>query len=89
MRTTLIAAIAALLPVAASAQDIAQRPVKTEKIMGTPVGAGLYEVAADGTVSIDWRTVEATAEGPADRVSAPVAKMMLAIRDGKWKQIAR
>lgn len=78
-------ALAVLVPVTAHAQDITQRPVRTERIAGAPVGVGLYEVATDGTVRIDWRAVEAAAEGHVDRTSTPVAKTMLAIRDGRWK----
>jgi hypothetical protein len=89
MRSEWIAALAIMLPAAAPAQDITQRPVRTERISGVPVGVGLYEVAPDGTVLIDWRAVEAAAEGSADRASTPVAKAMLAIRDSKWKPMAR
>ena len=89
MRIMWIAVLAIMLPAAALAQDITQRPVRTERISGTPVGVGLYEVAPDGTVLIDWRAVEAAADGAADRASTPVAKAMLAIRDGKWKPMAR
>lgn len=88
MRAALIAGVA-LLPITAIAQEITQRPVRTEKIAGTPAGVGLYDFAADGTVLIDWRTVEATAEGPANRTLTPIAKMMLAVRDGKWKPMPR
>ena len=87
MRSEWIAALAIMLPAAAPAQT--QRPVRTERISGVPVGVGLYEVAPDGTVLIDWRAVEAAAEGSADRASTPVAKAMLAIRDSKWKPMAR
>lgn len=89
MRFEPFAALVVLLPAAASAQDIKQLPVRTERIIGAPVGVGLYEVAPDGTILIDWRAVEAAAEGPADRTSTPVAKAMLAIRDGKWKPMGR
>jgi hypothetical protein len=83
MRNEWIAALAVMLPAAAPTQDITQRPIRTERISGVPVGVGLFEVAPDGTVLIDWRTVEAAAKGPADRASTPVAKAMLAIGDGK------
>jgi hypothetical protein len=63
--------------------------VKTEKITGGLVGIGLYEVGPDGTVLIDWRAVEAAAEGPADKQPTAVAKAMLAIRDGTWKPMNR
>ncbi len=89
MRIEWIALLALIMPTAVAAQDITQRPVRTEKITGTPTGVGLYEVAPDGTVLIDWRAVEATAEGPADRSTTPIAKMMMAVRDGKWKPMSR
>lgn len=85
MRIEWIAALAVLLPATAPAQELKQRPVKTEKITTAPVGVGLYEIASDGTVLIDWRAVEAAAEGVADKPPTSVAKAMLAIRDGKWK----
>ncbi|UGV26936.1 hypothetical protein E0H22_15330 [Rhodopseudomonas boonkerdii] len=89
MRIKWIALLALIMPTVVAAQDITQRPVRTEKITGTTTGVGLYEVAPDGTVLIDWRAVEATAEGPTDRTLTPVAQMMLAIRDGKWKPMSR
>lgn len=89
MRIEWIVVVSALLPAISHAQDVAQRPVRTEKIVGAPVGVGLYEVGADGGVFIDWRAVEAAAEGPANRTSTPIAKMMLAIRDGKAKPMAQ
>lgn len=85
MRIQWIAVLTMTLPTCALAQDITQRPVRTERISGAPVGGGLYEVGPEGTVRVDWRAVEAAAEGPADRSLTPVAKMMLSIRDGKWK----
>jgi hypothetical protein len=88
MRAALIAGVA-LLPITAIAQEITQRPVRTEEIAGTPAGVRLYDFAAVGTVIIDWRAVEATAEGPADRSTTPIAKMMMAVRDGKWKPMSR
>lgn len=89
MRTEWIAALIMLLPVAAPAQEVKQRPVRTERITGAPVGVGLYEIAPDGTVLIDWRAIEATAEGPADKPPTSVAKALLAVRDGKWKPMNR
>ena len=90
MRTKWMIAIAAMLPVAASAQDLKQKPIRTEKITAaSPESIGLYEFAPDGTVLIDWRAVETTAGGPADRITGPMARVMLAIRDGKWKPVNR
>jgi putative SOS response-associated peptidase YedK len=64
-------------------------PVRTERITGAPVGIGFYEIALDGTLLIDWRAIEAPAEGPADRPPTSVAKALLAVRDGKWKPMNR
>ena len=89
MRIECIALLVALLPAAGPAQDLTQRPVRTEKITASPAGIGLYEIAADGTVLIDWRAVEMMAGGPADRMAGPMARVMLAIRDGKWKPTDR
>jgi hypothetical protein len=89
MRLEWIAVLAMIVPTTAVAQDVTQRPVRTEKITGTPVGVGLYEVGPDGTVLVDWRAVEAAAEGPVDRTLTPVAQMMLAVRDGRWKPMSR
>ncbi|SNT02044.1 hypothetical protein SAMN05216374_2332 [Tardiphaga sp. OK246] len=89
MQIVRIAVLAIMLPASASAQELTQRPVRTEKITGATGGVGLYEIGPDGTVLIDWRAVEAAANGPADRMSAPVAKVMLAIRDSKWKPMTR
>ncbi|WP_398465511.1 hypothetical protein [Tardiphaga sp.] len=89
MRIKWIALLALIMPTAVAAQDITQRPARTEKITAAPAGVGLYDVSPDGAVMIDWRAVEATAEGPTDRTLTPVAQMMLAIRDGKWKPMSR
>jgi hypothetical protein len=87
MQILWIAVLAVMLPASASAQELTQRPVRTEKITSASAGVGLYEIGPDGTVLIDWRAVEAAADGPTDRMSAPVAKVMLAIRDSKWKSM--
>lgn len=63
------AVLAIMLPAVASAQEIKQRPVRTEQITSVPAGVGLYEIGPDGTVLIDWRRVETAANGPADRMS--------------------
>ncbi|MEH2469186.1 hypothetical protein V1281_001560 [Nitrobacteraceae bacterium AZCC 2161] len=88
MRVEWIAVLAIMLPAVASAQEITQRPVRTEKITGAPAGVGLYQIGPDGTIFIDWRAIEAAANGPADRMSAPIARVMLAIRDSKWKSMS-
>ncbi len=89
MKSSWWVALAAVLPVSAFGQDITQRPVTTERIAGVAMGVGLYEIAPDGTVVIDWRAVEAAAEGTADRTTTPIAETMLAISDGTWKPMTR
>lgn len=76
MQVKCLAVLAIMLPASALAQEITQRPVRTEKITGVPASVGLYEIGPDGTVFIDRRAVEATANGPADRMATPVAKVM-------------
>lgn len=88
MRIEWIAVVVVLQPAVVQAQEITQRPVRTEKITGAPAGVGLYELGPVRTVLIDWRAVETPANGPADRMSAPMAKVMLAIRDSKWKSMS-
>ena len=84
------AALAVLIPAAALAQELKQRPIRTEKITAASPGSiGMYQIAPDGTVLIDWRAAETTANGPADRMAGPVARAMMSIRDGKWKPMDR
>jgi hypothetical protein len=45
--------------------------------------------AVGSTQEITQRAVEAAAEGTADRTATPVAKAMLAIREGKWEPMSR
>ena len=49
--------------------------------------ATLYAIDEDGTVRIDWITVETLAATKADRTVLPIAQLMLAIRDGTWKPV--
>lgn len=90
VRCELLAAIVVLIATPAFADDgpIVQKRVVTEKVTGPVSGVGMYQVSPDGTVSIDWRTVEAIAAAP-NRSEQPVAMMMLAIRDGRWKAMSR
>jgi hypothetical protein len=77
----LIAALAA----PALAQD-QPKPLKTVRIHAPAPGADiLYVIDEDGTVRIDWPAVETLAASKADRTVAPLAQLMLAIRDGTWK----
>ena len=47
----------------------------------------LYAIDEDGTVRIDWAAVETLAATKADRTILPLAQLMLAIRDGKWRAV--
>lgn len=73
-----------------SSAALAKQPkrVQTVKVHETAPGAEtMYQVAEDGTVSIDWEIVETIVITQADKTILPVARMMLAIRDGKWKPL--
>lgn len=70
----------------ASAQDGTPKSVKTLKIrQSSPEATALYTIDADGTVKINWDAVEKLASSKADRTMSPMAEVMLAIRDRKWK----
>jgi hypothetical protein len=88
MRTDLLVAVILICSAPACAQEfppLPRKPVILERIVG-PAGivAGLYETDADGTVSVDWRAVELMAKTP-HRSEQPLAAMMLAVRDGRWR----
>ena len=69
----------------ALAQD-KPRPLKTVRIHEPAPGMpNLYAIDEDGTVWIDWHTAETLATSKADRTVLPLAQLMLAIRDGRWK----
>lgn len=72
-----------LLSLTATAQD--PKAVKTVKVTQSLNDTALYEVKEDGTVLIDWDEVESLAVSRKNPVLTPQAKVMLAIRDGKWK----
>jgi hypothetical protein len=82
-------ATAFLLIAALAAPALAQdqpKSLKTTRIRGsTPGMTTLYAIDADGTVRIDWPSVETLAASKADRTVLPLAQLMLAIRDGTWK----
>jgi hypothetical protein len=62
------------------------KPLKTIRIREPAPGMDtLYVIDEDGTVRIDWPTVETLAASKADRTVLPLAQLMLAIRDGTWK----
>jgi hypothetical protein len=47
----------------------------------------LYVIDEDGAVRIDWPAVETLAASEADRTVLPLAQLMLAIRDGRWRAV--
>lgn len=73
---------------AASAEEGPPKSVKTLKIQkSSSETTALYAIDPDGTVKIDWEAVETLASSKADRTMSPIAEVMLAIRDRKWKPI--
>jgi hypothetical protein len=69
----------------ALAQD-QPKSLKTIKIREpAPGSANLTMIDEDGTVRIDWPAAETLATSQADRTVLPLAQLMLAIRDGRWK----
>ena len=88
MRPTLVSLLMLIHFTAASAQDGPPKAVKTFKIQNpSPEVTILYAIDPDGTVKIDWDAVETLASSKADRTMSPVAQVMLAIRDRKWKRM--
>lgn len=88
MRGALVGLVMAMSITAAPAQDGPPKSVKTLKIQrSSPEATALYAIEPDGTVKIDWEAVEALASSKADRTMSPVAEVMLAIRDNKWKPL--
>jgi len=85
MRRIVFAIAGTMISAVSLAQD-QPRSVRTQKIQ-TPslTDTALYAIEADGTVKIDWNAVETLASSKADRTMSPVADVMLAIRDNKWK----
>ena len=88
MRPALIGLSMMICVTAVSAQDGSPKSVKTLKIQ-TPSRetTALYAIEPDGTVKIDWDAVEALASSKSDRTMYPMAEVMLAIRDQKWKPL--
>lgn len=86
-RADVLIAVICLTTAPALAQlspPVPRKSVKVERIAGPADDVGLFGVAPDGVVSIDWSAVEATARAPHSS-DYPTALMMLAIRDGTWK----
>jgi hypothetical protein len=81
--------LACILIAALAAPALAQdqpKPLKTVRIREPAPGMDtLYVIDEDGTVRIDWPAVETLAASKADRTVLPLAQLMLAIRDGRWK----
>ena len=77
----------AILAGPALAQD-QPKSLKTVRIREPAPGSpNLYVIDDDGTVRIDWPAVETLAASKADRTVLPLAQLMLAIRDGRWKPV--
>ncbi|WPO40627.1 hypothetical protein [Tardiphaga sp. 42S5] len=73
------------------AQDnppIVQRPVTTERIVRPAGNPELYEVGINGIVYVDWKLVATMASAPRGHPQQAVAQMMLAVRDGKSKDLS-
>lgn len=86
MKSALLGLLMVTNLTAAYAQDGPPKSVKTLKIQkSSPEATALYVIDTDGTVRIDWDAVETLASSKADRSISPMAEIMLAIRDGKWK----
>ncbi|WP_425905477.1 hypothetical protein [Nitrobacter sp. TKz-YC02] len=82
---TRYAALLASILFASTATAEEPKAVRTVKITQSLNNTALYEVKDDGTVLIDWAEVEALAASKQDQLLLPQARVMLAIRDGKWK----
>lgn len=79
-------ALTGILMLATTSALAEPKRVKTEAIQASAPGPHiLYVVEEDGTVRIDWKTVEAIVDAKSDRILLPVAQLMLAIRDHTWK----
>src|SRR5262245_60942784 len=65
----------------------APKAVKTETIRTTAPGfAYLYAMDEEtGSVRVNWELAENIVATKSDRAALPIAQLMLAIRDGKWK----
>lgn len=86
MQAALIGLLMVMNFTVALAEDAPPKSVKTLKIQQpSPEATALYAIDANGTVKIDWDAVETLASSKADRTMSPVAEVMLAIRDRKWK----
>jgi hypothetical protein len=81
--------LALLLIAALAAPALAQdqpKSLKTVRIHEPAPGSpNLYVIDEEDTVRINWPAVETLAASKADRTVLPLARLMLAIRDGTWK----
>ncbi len=90
MRQVFLGLLIVMNLTAACAQDGSLKSVKTLKIQrSSPEATALYAIDPDGTVKIDWDAVETLASSRSDRTMSPMAEVMLAIRDSKWKPLHR
>jgi len=70
-------------------EQINPKRVKTVKISEGGASLALYDVAPDGTVLIDWAFAEELMATKSDPDGVNLARLMLAIRDGKWRPLPR
>ena len=90
IRPEVLLAAALALPAGAFAQQtpVAPKSVKTQKLTAPPsYSKTMVEPAPDGTLLIDWDLVTELAAGDADPQRAEIARIMLAIRDGRWRSM--
>jgi hypothetical protein len=77
------------MPTGALAQDTAAalKTVKTQKVTAADsfVERPLVDLAPDGVPLIDWVLAEELADGTVEQERTTMARLMLAIRDGKWR----
>ena len=86
MRRVLTIVLMLFGPGAALAQP---KSVKTETVRVTAPGlTTLYQVDEEtGVVGVNWKLAEDIVATKSDRIMLPIAQLMLAIRDGKWKAL--
>jgi len=89
MRHSWLPAVLLAVPTCAMAQDtpVVPKAVKTVRAREATLPATLYRIDDDGTVNIDWTVAERAAVALGDTDVRPIALLMLAIRDGKWRSL--
>lgn len=54
-----------------------------------PSGSAFAKVVKDGRVLIDWPEVQRAAADSFEPTTQAIARVMLAVRDGKWEPLPR